>query len=469
MPNQPTKPIDVFFSYAHEDEELRRKLENHLSSLRHEGIIRSWHDRDIKAGDEWKKKIDEHLETASIILLLISADFLASNYCYDIEMKRAIARHDAGEARVIPIILRPVDWQVTLFGKLQALPKDGKAVTAWANRDEAFQNIAAGIRRVVAESAEPKPPIKVQQLDEKGWTSLLRAIKEKECTPFLGPDVRSGGLALRAKIAQNWAEQHDYPLKDSRDLARVSRDLSAVKFDLDQVKRDLIEMLKGAPGMGFPTPDFANPLEPHIVLARLGLPVYVCADYEDYMWQALARHPGRTPRREFCRWRRSLEDLASFLPEGFNPNEANPLVFHLYGYLEKLDGTPPDTAESLVVTEDDYLEYLIYVSKERPLPLRIEKAMSNTSLLLLGYRLDDWDFRTLFHLLLANPLNLKRDRTHVAVQLAPVDEEAPEEQRKKVEDYLRRYVSDKAHIRVYVGACQDFIAELNERLLGGEP
>jgi len=151
MSEQPIKPIDVFFSYAHEDEGLRRKLENHLSILRREGFIRSWHDRDIKAGDEWKKKIDEHLETASIILLLISADFLASDYCYDIEMKRAIARHEAGEARVIPIILRyTAGWEKTKFHKLQALPRDGQPVKQWSDRDKAFADIAKEIR-IVAE------------------------------------------------------------------------------------------------------------------------------------------------------------------------------------------------------------------------------------------------------------------------------------------------------------------------------
>ncbi|MBD2461743.1 toll/interleukin-1 receptor domain-containing protein [Oscillatoria sp. FACHB-1407] len=142
-------PLEVFFSYAHEDEGLRDKLANHLKLLERQGVIKKWHDRQILPGSEWKGQIDGHLESAHIILLLISSDFLASDYCYDVEMTRALQRHDAKEAIVIPIILRPIDnWNKSPFGKLQALPTDGKAITTWSNQDEAFTNVAQGIRRV---------------------------------------------------------------------------------------------------------------------------------------------------------------------------------------------------------------------------------------------------------------------------------------------------------------------------------
>lgn len=143
--------IEVFFSYAHEDENLRNELAKHLSVLRRKGIITAWYDRDISAGTEWKNQINEHLETAKVILLLVSADFVASDYCYDIELKRAMERHEAKEARVIPIILRAVDWRDTPFRKLQALPKDALPVNSWDDRDEAFTDIARGIRRAVEE------------------------------------------------------------------------------------------------------------------------------------------------------------------------------------------------------------------------------------------------------------------------------------------------------------------------------
>src|SRR5438874_7841079 len=146
-------PIEIFYSYAHEDELLRKELAKHLTSLQRQGIIAGWHDRLISAGTEWEHEIDSHLNTAGIILLLISASFIASKYCYSIEMKRALERHEAKEARVIPIILRPVYWKNMPFGKLQVLPTEGKPVDSsqWHNHDEAFANIVEGIHKVIEE------------------------------------------------------------------------------------------------------------------------------------------------------------------------------------------------------------------------------------------------------------------------------------------------------------------------------
>jgi hypothetical protein len=141
--------MEVFFSYAHEDEALRDKLAKHLKLLERQGVIKAWHDRDITAGEEWKEVIDNHLESANIILLLVSSDFLASDYCYDIELKRALERHESNQARVIPVILRSVDWHDSTFGKLAALPKDGKAITSWQDEDEAFTDVVKGLRRVI--------------------------------------------------------------------------------------------------------------------------------------------------------------------------------------------------------------------------------------------------------------------------------------------------------------------------------
>ena len=148
------RSIEVFFSYAHRDEDLRDELAKHLRLLERQGIISGWHDRHITGGTEWAGAIDEHLRTADIILLLVSADFIASDYCYDVELKHAMDRHEVSQARVIPIIVRPVDWYSTPFGKLQALPRDGHPVTSWPNQDEAFVDIARGIRSVAEELAQ---------------------------------------------------------------------------------------------------------------------------------------------------------------------------------------------------------------------------------------------------------------------------------------------------------------------------
>jgi hypothetical protein len=149
----PASAVEVFFSYSHRDEGLRDQLANHLALLQRQGVIQKWHDRRIGAGTEWSGQIDSHLNSARIILLLISADFLASDYCYDVEMKRAMQRHEAADARVIPIILRPCDWRTAPFGRLQALPKDARPVIQWPSADEALTHIAVALRSVAQEFA----------------------------------------------------------------------------------------------------------------------------------------------------------------------------------------------------------------------------------------------------------------------------------------------------------------------------
>lgn len=138
--------MEVFFSYSHQDEGLRNELEKHLSLLKRQGVIDIWSDHRIGPGEELGGEIDQHLESADIILLLVSSDFLNSNYCIDTEMKRAMERHEHGEARVVPIILRPCDWQSAPFGKLKAIPTDGKPVTKHQTLDDAFLDVARAIR-----------------------------------------------------------------------------------------------------------------------------------------------------------------------------------------------------------------------------------------------------------------------------------------------------------------------------------
>ncbi len=110
-----------------------------------------WYDREISAGTEWEHQIDTHLDTAQIILLLVSPDFMDSDYCYGREMKRAMERHESGEARIIPILLRPVYYEGAPFEKFQMLPTNGKPITSWPHHDEAFEEIAKGISKAVKE------------------------------------------------------------------------------------------------------------------------------------------------------------------------------------------------------------------------------------------------------------------------------------------------------------------------------
>jgi internalin A len=147
---QPERAVRVFISYAHKDESLRAELDAHLKLMQRTRLIQKWDDRSLKPGEEWQQGIDENLERADIILLLVSADFLNSDFCWKEEMERALERQQAGEARVIPVIVRDCNWTQAKFAKLQALPRDGKAITLWPDRDSAWKNVAEGIQKDIS-------------------------------------------------------------------------------------------------------------------------------------------------------------------------------------------------------------------------------------------------------------------------------------------------------------------------------
>ena len=148
--DKPKKPLKVFYSYSHKDEQYKDDLITHLAIMRRQGLIEEWNDRCISLGDEWENAIDENLENADIILLLISADFIASDYCYNKEMKFAMKRHEAGEAKVIPLMMRPCQFQKSPFAKLQGAPKNMLPVSKWKDRDEAFYDIAEKLEKLIA-------------------------------------------------------------------------------------------------------------------------------------------------------------------------------------------------------------------------------------------------------------------------------------------------------------------------------
>ncbi len=185
--------VTVFFSYSHRDEDLRNELETHLSTLKRQGVIKTWHDRRIGAGKDIDDEIDSNLEEADIILLLVSPYFIASDYCYNIELQRAMERHHNGETRVIPVILHPCDWEQTPFGKLRATPEDGKPVSKFPNQHDAFLSITKDIRATAKEitknikkdteklehTPKSEPSISPKQdLKEKPRSSNLRVQKE---------------------------------------------------------------------------------------------------------------------------------------------------------------------------------------------------------------------------------------------------------------------------------------------------
>jgi hypothetical protein len=145
----PQRCAQIFCSYSHKDEKYRAELEAHLTLLVRQGVVDVWHDRLIRPGHDWARAIDENLDHANLVLMLISADFIASQYCYGIEMTRALERARAGDAHVVPILVRKCDLEGAPFADLQWLPTGGKPVKNWTDRDSAWTDVAGGIRKVV--------------------------------------------------------------------------------------------------------------------------------------------------------------------------------------------------------------------------------------------------------------------------------------------------------------------------------
>jgi len=285
-------------------------------------------------------------------------------------------------------------------------------------------------------------------LEEKDWDILLRRIKEEKCTPFLGAGACSEKIPIRF-IANEWAKKYDYPMEDSYDLAQVAQFLAVTEedkmFPKDKICDKINELLKEVPPKYFETPD-----EIHGVLADLPLPVYITTTYDDLMVRALESR-GKKPIQEICRWNACLMQRKQTSSD-FNPTPEKPLVFHLHGCYE--------IPESLVLTEDDYLDFLIAISKDQNLlPSSIREALIGTSLLFLGYRKADWDFRVLYRIL-AEYIGRSMSRKHISVQLVP--ENVSETHEEKAQKYLNRYFED-LHIQVYWHDCCEFAAELKTR------
>ncbi|RMU71059.1 hypothetical protein ALP24_02316 [Pseudomonas syringae pv. aptata] len=202
---------NVFFSYCHADEGLRDQLEKQLSMLKRQGVIETWHDRRINAGQEIDAAIDEHINTDEIILLLVSPDFIASDYCYNVEMTRAMERHDAKQAIVIPVILRACDWHYAPFGKLLGTPSDGKPVTLWADRDEAFLQVAKEVRKAAEQWRTDKPVAPLRSVRPDYAMPVAAAL-----SPSPGP--RSSNLRLAKSFTQ--LDKDQFQLESFEYIAR---------------------------------------------------------------------------------------------------------------------------------------------------------------------------------------------------------------------------------------------------------
>ena len=290
---------------------------------------------------------------------------------------------------------------------------------------------------------------------EDHWEDLVDQLKHKKCTPFLGAGACSGTLPLAKDIAHEWAADYNYPLSDPWDLARVGQFVSVMR-NPNKPKSMLADRLRN-----ISPPDFNQPDEIHTLLADAALPIYVTTNYDHFMTNAI-EHCKRPYVEDFCRWNPITEhpDYTHRFPiidDSFIPKQEKPLIYHLHGHI--------DCEESIVVTESDYLEFMVRLedkSKEL-LPPAISSALAGRSVLFLGYSLMDWNFRIIFKSLMKRYVG-STGMPSVAVQLPPSDIVDVD----RASEYLKKYFSvlQNTEVRVFWGNVKEFTLQLRERGIG---
>ncbi|MFO1432166.1 MAG: SIR2 family protein [Candidatus Competibacteraceae bacterium] len=284
-------------------------------------------------------------------------------------------------------------------------------------------------------------------LTDGQWKRLLENIDAGSCTALIGAGVYQKISQLKAEVAEDWIKKDGYPLKDCTEFSRIAQFIAIQNDDQVYPKKTLLEKLKN-----LEPPDFNKPGEPHDVLAELELPVYITTNYDGFMVQAL-KNRKKDVRRELYRWDKFINDQPSFLRKGFQPTAANPIVYHLLGHDE--------VKESLVLTEDDYLKFLLNISKnieKNVLPSLIQQVLAQGSLILVGYQLMDWEFRVLFQGIMASLDNSLRSTSSITIQLSSDIANNPD----KAQEYLSKYFGG-VKIKTYVGTTEEFSAELRQR------
>jgi SIR2-like domain len=296
----------------------------------------------------------------------------------------------------------------------------------------------------------------VNHLSDKDWDNLLGLISDKDCTPFIGAGAASAVLPTGGKLAVAWADEHKYPLSDDYNLTRVTQFLAIERKDATYPKRAMQKIIEGQ------QPDFSDPNEPHLVLADLALPVYITTNYDSFMTDALSRSlerrhgPGgeHQPHQQICPWYETGRRRRELQPK---PTPDDPLVFHLHGHYAN--------PQSMVMTEDDYLNFLARLSGRSTglLPQVITERMVDSAILFIGYSLADWSFRVLFRSLVsAVPAGFRFPG--FAVQLPPSDAKKGWESKAQryLEKYLGRMVASD-DVTVCFQDVHDFTTELRER------
>jgi hypothetical protein len=474
----------VFISYAREDPEHAERL---YKDLKKAGLI-PWRDKDaIRPGENWKIAIRTAIKNSRFFIPLFSSNSVEKIGYIQKEFKYALDIFDKfPENKVYIIPVRLDDCQIP--EKLEEIQYVDLFPDWNKGLNQIFDTFKSEGIEFKQETDNPEKTIAEREewqmgLSDKDWRDLLTSICKKKCIPFIGRGAYTAQsedgktfIPSSKEIIERWKENYRYPLEDlcklsnvytledSYQLARLAQFLEIKSADEDEMypKTLLSDMLKEIDPSDFIS-HFKN-ISPFAVLANLDLPIYITTNYDLFMEAALSRNPRKKPESDFCKWSDKLDNFVEtanipsvFDDAQYRPTEERPLVYHVHGDIE--------TPESMVLTERDYFEFVINLNKgdeKDILPAIIRRELATSSLMFIGYSLEDISFRAIFQGFLSflNSLDRKFRKLSIAVQIPPDNCNRKDA---KMQKYLEQYTRNMFDVRVFWGNTSDFMIELDKR------
>ena len=466
----------VFISYAREDAGYAEKLYNDLKNAG----VRPWRDKDsLKAGENWKVAISKAIKNSRYFIPIFSSNsvgkvgYVQAEFKYAIE---ALDRYPESEIYIIPVRLDKCEIP---YEKLESIT----FADLFPDWDMGLKQIikSMGIEPMEKQIIDKHEENWKMGLSDKDWNDLLTAICKKKCIPFIGQGVytlqSADGKSFRPlsrEIIDKWKEKYRYPLEDlyalarvytledSYQLARLAQYLEIETADADEMypKTMLSETLKELDLSYFPSQTRSS----YNILSNLNLPIYITTNYDRFLEDALSMSPEKKPESDFCKWNDKLikyveaADIPSVFDEDqYIPSQGRPLVYHIHGDI--------NTPESMVLTERDYFEFVINLNKndeKETLPSVIRTALATSSLLFVGYTLEDINFRAIFQGFLSflSSIDKKYRKFSVAIQVPP---SISNKEQTKMQRYLDQYTRSMFDVHVFWGSMHDFSTELDKR------
>jgi hypothetical protein len=464
----------VFISYAREDAKAAERL---YQDLKNAGVL-PWRDKDaIRAGENWKIAIRKAIRSNRYFIPLFSSNSVEKIGYIQKEFKYAIDNYDKFPESQIYIIPARLDDCEIPYEKLE----DIQNVDLFPDWNEGigqiFESIGVQPQAMTEQAIKQEEEVWKMGLSEEDWRDLLNSIYKKKCVPFIGAGVymirtenQKEPIPVSRHIIDKW--KVIYPLEDlyelarvatmedSYQLARLAQYLEIQGADERYPKTMLSDMLKDIPPSYFASQN-KSPFE---VLSNLDLPIYITSNYDRFMEEALSKNPRKTAESDFCKWSDKLIKYAKTvnIPSVFNqtqykPTEERPLVYHIHGDM--------NIPGSMVLTERDYFEFVINLNKSDDkdiLPSVIRTELATSSLLFIGYSLEDISFRAIFQGFLSFLSSISNEfRTpSIAVQIPPT---ISNKGQIKVQKYIEQYTRNMFDVRIYWGSTYDFIGELDRR------